>query len=161
MTELARLLLDRKLSRASGARQTAVAVANLVGLSPEDAADVELAVGEAVGNALAYGDLPHVEVRFTTDGETLFVEVLGNRRRFTTKDDAMPETGAESGRGTALMLRLMDGIHYRPTPNGLAVRLEKRLNSPAPRPDLAPRPPGLGERDGLDETSPGSPKPGG
>ena len=130
MTELARLSLDRKLSRASAARLAAVAVAEIVGLSPEDAADVELAVGEAVGNALAYGDLPHVQVRFATDGETLFVEILGNRRRFTTKDDAMPGAGAESGRGTALMLRLVDGVRYCPTPDGLAVRLEKRLKNP-------------------------------
>ena len=129
MNELARLSLDRKLSRAAIARQTAVAVAEVVGLSANDAADVELAVGELVGNALTYGDLPHVQVRFCTDGETLFIEVLGNRRRFTTKDDEMPESNAESGRGTALMLRLMDAVHYEPTPNGLAVRLEKRLKN--------------------------------
>lgn len=130
MTELARLSLDRKLSRASAARQTAVAVAGLVGMDADETADLELAVGEAVGNALSYGDLPHVQVRFSTDGESLFVEILGNRRRFTSKDDAMPETDAESGRGTALMVRLMDGIQYHPTPEGLAVRLEKRLKNP-------------------------------
>jgi anti-sigma regulatory factor (Ser/Thr protein kinase) len=130
MTELARLSLDRNLARASAARQTAVAVAGVVGMGPEDAADLELAVGEAVGNALAYGDLPHVQVRFATDGASLFVEILGNRRRFTTKDDGMPEIDAERGRGTALMLRLMDAISYRPTPEGLAVLLEKRLKNP-------------------------------
>ena len=130
MTEIARLSLDRRLSRAAAARQTAVAVAGVVGLSPEDAADVELAVGEAVGNALEHGDLPQVQVRFFTDGDSLFVEILGNRRRFSTRDDAMPEAIAEGGRGTALMLRLMDSVRYQPTPAGLAVRLEKRLRPP-------------------------------
>ena len=66
-------------------------------------------------------------MRFSTDETVLRVEVIGNRRRFTTKDAEMPGPAAENGRGTALMLKLVDRVRYVPTEGGLAVCLEKIL----------------------------------
>ena len=129
MIELVRLSLDHRLSRASAARQTALAVAGLVGLSEEQARDLELAVGEAVGNALAYGDRSCVDVRFVQGGDALIVDILGNSRRFPlAENNRMPDLEAERGRGLAMIRRLVDRAGYVSVAGGVALRLEKNLS---------------------------------
>lgn len=126
--ELARLSLERRPELAPLARDTAAAVARFLMLSPEDAADLELAVGEAVANALCYGDRNPVEVSFTQDENTLIIDIVGNTRGFLTRENpTMPTTGAESGRGMPILSKLMDSVKLATVEEGVALRLEKRL----------------------------------
>ncbi len=133
---LARLSLERRPELAPLARDTARAVAGVLEFTESEIADIELAVGEAVANALKYGDRTPVEVSFTHDEDRLVIEILGNTRGFTPPDPGlMPTTGAERGRGLAILATLMDVVKHVPVEGGVALRLEKRLaetpNKPA------------------------------
>jgi anti-sigma regulatory factor (Ser/Thr protein kinase) len=125
---LARLSLDRRPELAPLARDTARAVAAVVGLTPEASADLELAVGEAVANALSYVDRPTVELLFRREDDRLIIEVLGNVRGFAADERPMPGTSAEHGRGLPLLARLMDHVGCIPVEGGVALRLEKNIS---------------------------------
>jgi anti-sigma regulatory factor (Ser/Thr protein kinase) len=130
-TELARLSLERRAELAPLARDTAAAVARFLSLSPEDTADLELAVGEAVANALTYGDRSPVEISFTLNDGQLIIDVVGNTRGFLTRESAtMPDTAAERGRGLPILTKLMDSVRLITVEDGVALRLEKQLTTP-------------------------------
>ena len=96
------------------------------GLSSEDCFDLKLAATEAVTNALKKTPEPHtVEVKLTGHAGTVEVEVL-DRGVFSPLRAALSHgTEAESGRGVALMLALVDDVSFERTSAGTRVRLRK------------------------------------
>jgi serine/threonine-protein kinase RsbW len=96
------------------------------GLSSEDCFDLKLAATEALTNALKGTPAPDaVEVTLTGRASTVEVEVL-DRGVFSPLRTALargPE--AESGRGVALMLALVDDVSFERTSAGTRVRLRK------------------------------------
>ena len=100
------------------------------GLGSEDCFDLKLAATEALTNALKRTPAPHaVEVTLTGHAATVEVEVL-DRGTFSPLRSARtrgPE--AESGRGVALMLALVDDVSFERTSAGMRVRLRKHGGS--------------------------------
>jgi serine/threonine-protein kinase RsbW len=97
-------------------------------LSDEERFDLRLAVTEAVTNALKGTPRPHpVDVTLAGNEEVLEIEVA-DRGVFSPVRAALHRgQEAESGRGVALMLALMDDVEFKRTDAGTRVRLRKRL----------------------------------
>ena len=100
------------------------------GLSSEDCFDLKLAATEALTNALKGTLAPHaVEVTLRGRASTVEVEVL-DRGIFSPLRTALPRgPEAESGRGVALMLALVDDVSFERTSAGTRVRLRKHGGS--------------------------------
>jgi anti-sigma regulatory factor (Ser/Thr protein kinase) len=98
------------------------------GFSEEEVADIRLAAGEALGNAVEHGKSPRssgFSVRCTFDGDQLVVEVRDNGSGFSPFDDvSTPPIDRERGLGIYLMRRLMDDVSY--SHNGTLVRLARK-----------------------------------
>ena len=113
---------------ASLARRSIASFASVCGFSQEEVADIRLAAGEALGNAVEHGRSARssgFSVRCTYDGEQLVVEVHDNGSGFSPfADDAAPPLDRERGLGIYLMRRLMDDVSY--SHNGTLVRLRRR-----------------------------------
>ena len=124
---------------ASGARERVLALAVLAGFSSADLGDIEIAVGEAVTNAILYGS-PSVEsrvaIRGGLTGYVFHVEIRDQGRGF---DPSLlrpdEDTDALGGRGVGLMRVLMDEVDLHHDGQGMIARLIKRL----------PRSPGLSD----------------
>lgn len=113
---------------ASLARRSIASFAYVCGFSEEEVADIRLAAGEALGNAVEHGRSPRssgFSVRCTYDGEQLIVEVRDNGSGFSPfADDVLPPLDRERGMGIYLMRRLMDDVSY--SHNGTLVRLARK-----------------------------------
>lgn len=108
------------------ARRSIASFASVCGFSEEEVADIRLAAGEALGNAVEHGKSIRssgFSVRCTFDGEQLIVEVRDNGSGFTLYSDelGLPPIDRERGLGIYLMRRLMDDVSY--SHNGTLVRL--------------------------------------
>ena len=106
------------------------------GASEEAGFGVEMAVREAVTNAVVHGnqedDAKSVEVIFNCHGNELEVEVRDQGHGFDPQEVPDPTDPANllktSGRGIFLMRTFMDDIQWLPSPaGGTAVRMTKRL----------------------------------
>lgn len=103
------------------------------GLSGLDLADVEIAVGEAVTNAILYGS-PVASCRIVIisglGDDAFFVEIRDQGCGF---DPAVlheqEDTDALGGRGLHLMRALMDHVELHHNGAGMIARLSKRLVS--------------------------------
>jgi serine/threonine-protein kinase RsbW len=124
------------LTLSGGARATAKlrkaveTFARKHGLSSEDCFDLKLAATEALTNALKRTPAPDaVEVTLTGHGSAVEVEVVD--RGVFSPLRAGPARGheAESGRGVALMLALVDDVSFERTSAGTRVRLRKHGGS--------------------------------
>ena len=116
---------------AGQARERVRALAMRAGLSGLDLADVEIAVGEAVTNAILYGSpsaaSPIVIVSGMGDG-AFFVEVRDQGHGFDSAALHEPDDAeALGGRGIHLMQALMDQVELHHTGAGMIARLLKRL----------------------------------
>ncbi len=116
---------------AAHARERVRALAVRAGLAELDLADVEIAVGEAVTNAILYGSPTSASLIVIVSGwgdGTFFVEVRDQGRGF---DPATLHEGEDSdalgGRGILLMRALMDQVDLHHTGAGMIARLSKRL----------------------------------
>jgi len=102
-------------------------------LSLEEAADMELAVGEACANALRHGspkgELDEIRVKCTSSERALVVEVSDNGCGFDPDSVAPPvlEDFGESGMGIFLMRTLADSVEFN-FGSGTTVRLVKRCD---------------------------------
>jgi len=107
------------------ARKSIASFASVCGFSEAEVADIRLAAGEALGNAVEHGKSQRssgFSVRCTFDGEQLIVEVRDNGSGFSPfVDDITPPLDRERGLGIYLMRRLMDDVSY--SHNGTLVRL--------------------------------------
>ncbi len=116
---------------AGQARERVRKLAVRAGLSGLDLADIEIAVGEAVTNAILYGSPTAasrvVIVSGRADG-TFFVEVRDQGYGFDPA--ALHEENdndALGGRGIRLMRALMDQVELHHNGAGMIARLSKRL----------------------------------
>jgi anti-sigma regulatory factor (Ser/Thr protein kinase) len=96
-------------------------------VTPSAAAEVLLAVGEAVSNAVEHavrgtaGDVEvEVTVRATTTGLALTVKDNGRWHA--------PRRSAQRGHGSRLMNALVDTVTVTPTPQGTTVEMRKELH---------------------------------
>ena len=102
-------------------------------LSLEEAADLELAVGEACANALRHGsprgELDEIRIRCMRSGRALIVEVSDNGCGFDPDSVPAPVLGdfGESGMGIFLMRTLVDSVEFK-FGAGTTVRLVKRCH---------------------------------
>lgn len=114
------------------ARRSIASFATVCGFSEEEVADIRLAAGEALGNAVEHGRSIRssgFSVRCTFDGEQLVVEVHDNGSGFTLLSDELvaPPIERERGLGIYLMRRLMDDVSY--SHNGTLVRLARKRHA--------------------------------
>ena len=116
---------------AGQARERVRALAARAGLSGLDLADVEIAVGEAVTNAILYGSpaaTSRIGIVGGRDDGTFFVEVRDQGHGFDPmglhEDDDQDALG---GRGIRLMRALMDQVDLHYNGAGMIARLSKRL----------------------------------
>ena len=117
----------------------AVAVTDFIrncGASEEAGFGVEMAVREAVTNAMVHGnqedEAKSVEVIFNCHGNELEVEVRDQGKGFDPASVPDPTDPANllktSGRGIFLMRTFMDDIQWLPRPEGgTAVRMTKKF----------------------------------
>ena len=99
-----------------------------VGASDEVIWDVELACGEACGNAVDHPLVRReagleVKARVDTEQVRVMVRDFGLWREETNRRDH------HAGVGFTLMQALMDDIRYRPTASGTFVRLSRSLSA--------------------------------
>jgi serine/threonine-protein kinase RsbW len=110
------------------ARRSIASFATVCGFSSEEVADIRLAAGEALGNAIEHGRSTNssgFSVKCTFDGKELVVEIRDNGSGFTLLPPDEPSP-YERGRGLGifLMRRLMDDVSF--ARNGTSVRLTRR-----------------------------------
>ena len=116
---------------ASGARERILALAVRAGFSLNDLGDIEIAVGEAVTNAILYGS-PATDSRVTIwsglAGQVFYVEIRDQGRGFDPSLVRPDEdTDALGGRGLRLMRALMDEVDLHYSGQGMIARLAKNL----------------------------------
>lgn len=107
------------------------------GFDEFDCQDVEVAVGEAVTNAVCHGrpkcgsGYVHVHCRMTP--HRLVIEVRDDgRATCLPMPKSLPDFNSEHGRGWMLIHRLMDRVSVRCTDKGLLVRMVKRRRNSRP-----------------------------
>ena len=106
-------------------------MAESVGFCREDAADVEVAVAEAVTNSVEHGS-PEPEVtvlvKCYTSGDSLIVEVEDHSQADCIPVCSEPacEVPQERGRGVLMMRALMDECSDYRTDHGIGVRMAKQ-----------------------------------
>lgn len=116
---------------AGQARERVRELAIRAGLSGLDLADVEIAVGEAVTNAILYGS-PASSCRIVIisglGGDAFFVEIHDEGCGFDPAlQHEQEDTDALGGRGLHLMRALMDHVELHHNGAGMIARLSKRL----------------------------------
>ena len=108
------------------ARRAVIDFASLCGYGSEAVDDIELAVGEALANAVEHGtkDLGFVSVSCKYDGETLEIEVRDDGPGFEHQVQVRRDQLSIRGFGITIMRTTMDEVRY--SAPGNAVRLLKR-----------------------------------
>ena len=116
---------------AAHARERVRQLALRAGLRDLDLADVEIAVGEAVTNAILYGSptaASRIVIVSGLGGGAFFIEIRDQGHGF---DPAVlheeDNTDALGGRGIRLMRALMDQVDLHYNGAGMTARLSKRL----------------------------------
>jgi len=129
------LRLPSRIESIAAAADTADEVAGRLGLSEEAAFGLDMAVREAVTNAVLHGnrqdESKFVEVVFTDTGAELVVTVRDHGAGFdpSSVDDPTAEQNLlkTSGRGILFMRTFMDAVEWSPHPEGgTIVRMTKR-----------------------------------
>ena len=110
--------------------------ADTAGFSEDAVAEIEVAVGEAVTNAILYGQ-PNgvaeeevVRIEVGVNGALFYIEVQDPGPGFDPNavQEVGPDNGdAVGGRGLYLMRALMDNVEMRRHKQGMQVRLERSL----------------------------------
>jgi serine/threonine-protein kinase RsbW len=108
-------------------------IAAEIGLPENDRADLRLAFSEACANAVLHGSPRGRESRFHVCCELherhLVVEVRDEGTGFEFRGPCPLPTGyVERGRGIFLMHQMVDAVEFDRQPQGMVVRLVKRLN---------------------------------
>ncbi len=110
------------------ARNAIASFARICGFSQEEVADIRLAAGEALSNAVEHGISERsngFSVRCIFEDDELTIEIRDNGQGFTLeKRDQTPIEERNRGFGIFLMRRLMDGVQF--DRNGTMVRLTRR-----------------------------------
>ena len=110
------------------ARNAIAGFARICGFSQEEVADIRLAAGEALSNAVEHGAATRsngFSIRCEFDNGELTIEIRDNGLGFTSENgDTTPIEDRTRGFGIFLMRRLMDGVQFHR--NGTMVRLTRR-----------------------------------
>jgi anti-sigma regulatory factor (Ser/Thr protein kinase) len=110
------------------ARNAIAGFARICGFTNEEVADIRVASGEALSNAVEHGRTRRssgFSVRCSFDEERLTIEIRDNGDGFLPTATALPlDEGNDRGFGILLMRRLMDGVQFER--NGTLVRLTRR-----------------------------------
>jgi anti-sigma regulatory factor (Ser/Thr protein kinase) len=111
------------------ARNAIAGFARICGFSSEEVADIRVASGEALSNAVEHGRTRRssgFSVRCSFDEERLTIEIRDNGDGFlaTSATPSLDIEGNGRGFGMLLMRRLMDGVQFER--NGTLVRLTRR-----------------------------------
>lgn len=113
------------------ARQAIAGFASQCGFLEEEVADIRLAAGEALSNAVEHGsELPHRRIIVVCDfrHDELTIEIQDSGSAFAEPSDRGRVEPDDRGRGFGifLMRRLMDEVSF--ARNGTLVRLVRRRN---------------------------------
>ena len=137
MTEqTTRLVLPSHIEAVADAAAAAADFARHCGLADEAAFGIDMAVREAITNAIVHGnkedDTKTVEVTFNCGSRVVEIEVADQGEGFNpanVPDPTTPENILKtSGRGNFLMRNFMDEVQWLPRSNGgTTVRLVKRF----------------------------------
>lgn len=111
------------------ARNAIAGFARICGFSNDEVADIRIASGEALSNAVEHGRTRRssgFSVRCSFDEERLVIEIRDNGDGFLPVSTAIPLDieGSDRGFGILLMRRFMDGVQFER--NGTLVRLTRR-----------------------------------
>lgn len=113
------------------ARERVQVLAVRAGFTGLDLADIEIAVGEAVTNAILYGSpdgTSHVQIVCGLSLTTFFVEVHDKGHGFDPSHVRQEEDyDALGGRGIRLMRALMDEVDLHYGGDGMVARLSKTV----------------------------------
>ncbi len=113
------------------ARKAVIDYARACGFDSTDLADIALAAGEALANAVEHGnkDLGFIDVRCDFSGDTLAIEIgdAGHGFDFSGISGRPRDPSAVRGFGISIMHAIMDDVRY--SHRGAVVRLSKRLRS--------------------------------
>ena len=112
------------------ARRRVAAFAEVAGLDEEGLFELNVAVAEALANAIVHGS-PHgeadeVHVRFFCYEHEVAVEVVDRGDGLSASPICPPTPVATSGRGIHFMRALADAVHYTCGPEGTHVLLVKQ-----------------------------------
>jgi stage II sporulation protein AB (anti-sigma F factor) len=112
------------------ARRRVVAFAEVAGLEGADLFELNVAVAEALANAVVHGS-PHgadddVRVRFFCYEDEVAVEVIDGGDGMAATPICAPPEAATSGRGVHFMRALADAVHFTCGPLGTRVLLVKQ-----------------------------------
>jgi serine/threonine-protein kinase RsbW len=138
MTETIELSIDSKLEFVELVASVTKSVTAKVGFDEDDASWIELAVHEAVINAITHGNKSsaekQVDVRFVTEQEALTVYVRDRGEGFDPSQLPDPTSADNllnpSGRGIFYMRTFMDEVeHSIHSDGGTVVRLTKNKRS--------------------------------
>ncbi|HYV04776.1 MAG TPA: ATP-binding protein [Blastocatellia bacterium] len=138
MTETIELSIDSKLEFVELVASVTKSVTAKMGFDEDDASWIELAVHEAVINAITHGnknsDDKQVDVRFVTEHDALTVYVRDRGEGFDPSQLPDPTSSDNllnpSGRGIFYMRTFMDEVEYSIHPDGGSiVRLTKNKRS--------------------------------
>jgi serine/threonine-protein kinase RsbW len=134
--ETTQLSLPSRVESIAEAAAAADAAARRYGLSEEAAFGLDMAVREAVTNAVLHGnkqdESKQVEITFAEEGGEFAVTVRDRGEGFDPTEVADP-TAAEnllktSGRGILFMRNFMDTVEWQPHPEGgTVVRMTKKI----------------------------------
>jgi serine/threonine-protein kinase RsbW len=134
--ETTQLSLPSRVESIAEAAAAADAAARRYGLSEEAAFGLDMAVREAVTNAVLHGnkqdESKQVEITFAEEGGEFVVTVRDRGEGFDPTGVADP-TAAEnllktSGRGILFMRNFMDTVEWQPHPEGgTVVRMTKKI----------------------------------
>lgn len=112
------------------ARNAIATFARICGFSNDDVADIRVAAGEALSNAVEHGRTRHssgFSVRCSMEEDELRIEIRDNGDGFAPEAVRASPVAIEQrdrGFGILLMRRLMDGVQF--DNNGTCVRLYRR-----------------------------------
>ncbi|MBV8490150.1 MAG: ATP-binding protein [Candidatus Eremiobacteraeota bacterium] len=119
---------------AAMARRSIASFASVCGFSETDVADIRLAAGEALSNAVEYGQSARssaFSVRCSYEDRCLTIEIRDSGEGFDVPPSLEERVPDERGRGFGifLMRRLMDRVEF--TRQGTIVRLVRTQKDPA------------------------------
>lgn len=113
------------------ARRRFTELVDTVSLTPDEAFDLSLACGEAIGNAVDHTSQEGVLVTVSAYADRVVVRVTDNGEGFAIARDETPEETEERGRGIRLMRMLVDSVDIRckTAGHGTAVTIVKMLDA--------------------------------
>lgn len=118
------------------ARKSIASFASVCGFTENEVADIRLAAGEALSNAVEHGRSARssaFSVRCMFDEDELTIEIQDSGGGFPYPPDSIAVEPDDRGRGFGifLMRRLMDDVSF--PRNGTVVRLVRRQTQPSDR----------------------------